>query len=147
MRPQDNSLSKALAFFVHPLPLAAVALMAINDHWLKHQYPNWFTGKLSDFCGVFYFPIFLLALGAVLGFRPTRRSTFFAIALTDLLLITVKLSAPVARMIEQFFNAYLFSIQITQDETDLIALLMNPLTFLYLSSAFNYRSYTRSKDT
>jgi hypothetical protein len=42
-----------------PAPLAAAALLALNDHVLKgaHLLPGWLTGKLSDIAGLFVAPI------------------------------------------------------------------------------------------
>lgn len=115
--------------------------MAINDHWLKYQYPGALTGKLSDFCGVFYFPIFVLALCEVFDelfrlhkFRLNKYSVIAAILFTDTLMVLVKLSPESARLIEAFFTHYLFKIQLIQDPTDLIAFVVNPLTYWYLRS-------------
>lgn len=47
---------------MNPLPALAMAIMALNDHWAKYAFPGLLTGKLSDFAGVFYFPLFLCAL-------------------------------------------------------------------------------------
>jgi len=116
--------------------------MGINDHWLKYKYPGWVTGKLSDFCGVFYFPIFVLAFIVSIGYLVDRRQStnaflnkrniFLAIAFTDFLMIVVKLSALSSRLIEEFFASYFFRISLTQDWTDLLAFIVNPLTYLYL---------------
>jgi hypothetical protein len=45
---------------------AAVALLVVNDHVLKGAgvLPGWLTGKLSDFAGLFFFPILLVTLAA-----------------------------------------------------------------------------------
>ena len=136
-----EAIPHRLRFFVHPIPLAAVIVMALNDHWLKYSFGNWVTGKLSDFCGLFYFPIFLLALAALVDevfewrrFKLGPFSTVVAIGFSDLLLILVKLSPRMAETVEIFFNQYLFRIQLVQDPTDLLALLINPLTFFYLKN-------------
>jgi hypothetical protein len=50
------------AALLHPLTLAALLLLAVNDHVLKHVCPGVITGKLSDFAGVLLLPIFLHAL-------------------------------------------------------------------------------------
>lgn len=65
----------------HPLTLASIALLLINDHWLKAAAPSFFTGKLSDFAGLFFFP-FLLA--ALLGSArlPAHATFLLALALT-----------------------------------------------------------------
>lgn len=47
---------------LHPLALAAVALLLLNDHVLKAAFPSWWTGKLSDLAGLAFFPLFLQAL-------------------------------------------------------------------------------------
>lgn len=136
-----DQIPARLRFFTHPIPLGAVLVMALNDHWWKFKYGNFLTGKLSDFCGIFYFPIFLLALLIVIDeifewhrFTLTRFSSLVAIAFGDFLLILIKVSPQAARAIEDVFNNYLFSIQLIQDPTDLLALMMNPLTFLYLKT-------------
>ncbi len=47
--------------FRHPLIISSILILLLNDHVLKHLSPSWFTGKLSDFSGLFFFP-FLVAL-------------------------------------------------------------------------------------
>ncbi|MEZ4310901.1 MAG: hypothetical protein R3F14_22905 [Polyangiaceae bacterium] len=58
---------------VHPLPLAAVGVLVLNDHFLKGSglLPGAVTGKLSDFAGLFFFPLLLAAAARGLS-RWTR---------------------------------------------------------------------------
>jgi len=42
-------------------PLFAATVLALNDHVLKVEFASWWTGKLSDVAGLFYFPLFLTA--------------------------------------------------------------------------------------
>lgn len=59
---------------VHPISLAAIAILVINDHWLKQAYPGWITGKLSDVAGLVFFPLLIWALvhrGFVIGLVAT----------------------------------------------------------------------------
>lgn len=58
---------------LHPLTLAALATLALNDHLLKRVCPGWFTGKLSDFAGVLLLPVFLHALCELAAARAWRR--------------------------------------------------------------------------
>jgi hypothetical protein len=51
----------ALDSLVHPVPLAALTLVLLNDHVLKASYPGWLTGKLSDIGGLMLLPFVLLA--------------------------------------------------------------------------------------
>ena len=41
---------------MHPVALAAIAVLVVNDHVLKSAYPGWLTGKLSDIAGLVFFP-------------------------------------------------------------------------------------------
>ena len=59
----------AMREFFGPLPLAAVALLAVNDHVLKARWPGLVTGKLSDVAGCFLLPLFLVRVE-----RRERRS-------------------------------------------------------------------------
>ena len=43
------------------VPLIGLGLLALNDHFLKTAWPGWFSGKLSDFAGMMFFPFLLTA--------------------------------------------------------------------------------------
>lgn len=49
-------------WLLQPAFLIAVAVLLVNDHVLKHAYPGWWTGKLSDVAGVVMLAV-LLAVG------------------------------------------------------------------------------------
>jgi hypothetical protein len=74
----------------HPLPLAAIAVLLVNDHLLKGAglLPALVTGKLSDVAGLFFFPIFLFvvsrAIWQLVSGRafPTRVMLWCAVGLT-----------------------------------------------------------------
>ena len=55
-----------------PLPLAALAVMILNDHVLRSRWPSWLTGKLSDFAVVLYFPFLLTATLGILLWLADR---------------------------------------------------------------------------
>ena len=45
-----------------PVPLLAIAVMVVNDRVLKGSgAPPWLVGKLSDFAGLAFFPLFVTA--------------------------------------------------------------------------------------
>ena len=48
--------------FVRPIFIIALALLLLNDFFLKYEFSNFFTGKLSDFAGLFLFPYFLSSI-------------------------------------------------------------------------------------
>ena len=60
----------ALQSLAHPVSLAAVVLLLINDHWLRWSTPSWLTGKLGDFTWLVFAP-FIAAL--VLAWLVPRR--------------------------------------------------------------------------
>ncbi|MBX3130149.1 MAG: hypothetical protein KF718_25755 [Polyangiaceae bacterium] len=109
----------------HPLALAAIALLALNDHVLKGAglLPAWLTGKLSDVAGLYLFPLLLFALGSaiasVLGVGSRRwrvQLARLAPAATGLGFVGVKL--------DPAFNAWVSSWwgPMVLDPTDLLAL-------------------------
>jgi hypothetical protein len=60
--------------FFAPLPLSAVAMMIVNDHWLKPAFHSALTGKLSDIAICFFMPLFVSeVLGIAIGMRPVSR--------------------------------------------------------------------------
>lgn len=134
---------KHIHFFIHPLPLFAVVIMATNDHYLKAAFPGLLTGKLSDFAGMFYFPIFVAALVVLVRswLNPKsghlcRRIAIISILFADILLVSVKLRSEVAASVEAFFARVLFEIEIVPDPTDLLALSMNVLSYLFMRRYF-----------
>jgi len=48
---------------LHPVTLASMVVLALNDHWWKAAWPGAVTGKISDFAGLVFFPVMLAALG------------------------------------------------------------------------------------
>jgi len=73
-----------------------VAVLIVNDHFIKAHFPGVISGKLSDVTGLIFFPILLVALaelGAlVLPRRPyaTSRWFLYASAITATVYIGVK---------------------------------------------------------
>jgi hypothetical protein len=39
---------RALLALSHPLSIAALLILLLNDHWLKKVAPSWLTGSSSD---------------------------------------------------------------------------------------------------
>jgi len=52
---------------VHPVTLLALALWALNDHYLKAAWGNGLTGKLSDVTSLIAGPVLLATLTALLA--------------------------------------------------------------------------------
>lgn len=137
-RSMDHYLG--VGYFVHPVPLSAVLLLVVNDHYLKYQFPSLLTGKLSDFTGVFFLPLFLCALLNLTLNLPakgkdlhwlTPRQLFWAIAVTDAVFVGVKVLPPVRSTYLALMYSLGFPSKVTVDYGDLMALTMNFATYRF----------------
>jgi hypothetical protein len=68
--PRPPELPGELAF--HPVAVTALAVLVVNDRWLKSALPGFVTGKLSDCAGLVLLPIGLLSVAELLR-RICRR--------------------------------------------------------------------------
>ncbi len=119
-----------------PLPLAALALVVVNDRLLKPAVGaqvGWLTGKLSDVAGVIVAPLVATAvmdllawalarLGAPLDWTLRRWKLALAIAVTAAGVIAVKLSAGAAGALERGLGGLGLDARVVVDPTDLLAL-------------------------
>jgi len=101
--------------------LVSVSLLFLNDFVFKPSLHNALSGKLSDFSGLFVFPLFWTAL------CPRRRSSIYL--LTAVLFVFWK-SAYSQPLIDGN-NLSFFVIGRSVDYTDLLALVVLPLSFRY----------------
>jgi hypothetical protein len=119
------------SLLLHPLPLAAIALTAVNDHLLKGAgvLPGWLTGKLSDFAGLFFFPIAVVAAWRAVtrGRWPRVDAAMPAIAaaITGAFMALFKLSPWVCARLP---------VSIVADPSDLLALPMLPLACWWIAA-------------
>lgn len=82
------------SLLAHPVPLAAIAVLVVNDHWAKVACPGLVTGKLSDFAGMVFFPLFVVAaVELAIGRAWRSRATLVAVTLVCLsVFAAIKLS-------------------------------------------------------
>jgi hypothetical protein len=112
---------------LHPVPLAAIAILIVNDHILKAVAPGLLTGKLSDIAGLVFFPLLLQASWEVaVGVAGTnrlaeRRVLVVAIAVTALLFCSIKVIPAANDLISRLLGVFGTAV-ISLDPTDLIAL-------------------------
>jgi hypothetical protein len=71
------SLRRTFISLSHPISIAAIIVVLLNDHWWRHAAPSWFTGKIGDFAWLIFAP-FLLA--AILSWLFPRREKFVGYA-------------------------------------------------------------------
>ena len=94
---RDEARPVAGGALVHPVALAAIAVLVLNDHLGKAAFPGVITGKLSDLAGLAFFPLFLQAgveIALAAAGRPWVRSDrvlWGAMALTAVVFALVKL--------------------------------------------------------
>jgi hypothetical protein len=120
----SNTLQRTLACLASPLTLLSLTLLLLNDHLLKATIPSWFTGKLSDFAGLYFFPFVLTALFSLLRQPPTRTATL-AFTLTAVSFTLIKTIPPITTLTESFWSQLIGApVQIIPDPTDLIALVV-----------------------
>lgn len=121
-------------YLLHPLVITSLGLTFFNDQYLKYQYTGFITGKLSDLCGLFYFPLFLYALISFIQ-KPLATHKYiqtnkllYCILITDLVFILFKYTFMREILIENMSH-YLFKIQIVPDLTDLFCICSQVLTY------------------
>lgn len=123
--------------FFSPLPLLAVVLLVLNDHVFKAAFHNTLTGKVSDFAGCFFLPLFVSALLSYtpLVSRPGVR-LIIGCAATLALFVPIKVShaagVAVCAVIEHVsIPLGIGALQNVADPTDLLAVPMVALAALY----------------
>ena len=126
-----------------PLPLCAVLALAVNDWILKpSSAPPWLTGKLSDFAGLFVFPLVATAafdllllgvasLGASVDFTLRRWKLAVAVVLELAGFAVLKLWPAGSAALVHAMRLGAPRTSVYLDPTDLVALAVLPLTWWY----------------
>jgi hypothetical protein len=119
---------------LHPVALAAVVVLVVNDWVLKPRWgPSAVTGKLSDVAGLIFAPVvlsaaigLLLALAARLGARVdpslSRRRLVACTLATGVVFAAVKLDPGAARVVAGLLSWLGRPATIYLDATDLLCL-------------------------
>jgi hypothetical protein len=138
-----------------PLPVICIALLVLNDRVLKGSAaPEWLTGKLSDFTGVFVFPLAATALVDLVGAGLARLGMPWdatlrrwklvtAIAFTAIVFGSMKLSPAIGGFVERAWAQVIPRATIYPDPTDAIALVVLIGTWLHGRAAIARGAYGR----
>jgi hypothetical protein len=121
-RADGRSEIRPAPALLSPTWLIALALLIINDRWLKYAdlAPGWLTGKLSDLAGMMVAPVLLAVL---LGVR--RRGGLLACHVAvALVFAAIKLSPACAQLWSWSMGLLGHPWTIVCDPTDLLALLV-----------------------
>lgn len=114
---------------LHPLWMGALLILLLNDHIFKFAYSNVLTGKLSDFAGLFIAPVLLGIL-----FNIKKRQTFiFAGLLIGAVFTLLNLFSAFAQKWDAMMSL-VYSWKTTPDPTDLIALIVIPMSLYFFST-------------
>lgn len=114
---------------LQPVPLVALLVLVVNDHWLKFAgvLPGWLTGKLSDFAGLIVAPLVIVEACQLLRVRGSlMRQTAIACAVIGLGFALVKTTEPMNALYVAISRALLsplsWRVAALTDPTDIIAL-------------------------
>ena len=123
----NRAANKAFRLLAHPLSLAAMALLLLNDHLLRQLWPSWLTGKLGDFAWLFFFPFALaLLLAWLVPARLPRQAQItggLAFGLTGAVFSLAKsLPAFNAAIVQAATRLFGFEVGWRYDPSDLLAL-------------------------
>ncbi len=118
--PRPARANLHLRSLLHPLWLASLALLALNDHFLKGAglLPDWLTGKMSDGAGMLVAPLLLAAILRV----DTRRGWVVAHVAVGAVFASINVSQTAARALEALTALTPLPWHITVDATDAVAL-------------------------
>jgi hypothetical protein len=130
---------------MHPLTLLNIGVLLLNDHLLKVLSPSWLTGKLSDFAGLFFFPIVFIVLLSLLlerfRLQPDHIAALaFGITAIGFSLIKTTIGANTL-LVSGMERLLGLPVQIIQDPTDLIALVALWLAWLLWRHVKQHQTY------
>lgn len=101
--------------------LFGLSLLLLNDFYLKYEYSNFLTGKLSDFVGLFIFPFFISI------FIPKPKIIYILTAVS-FTFWKLEYSQPLIDLLCRLTN---LGFHRTVDPTDLFALCILPFSYFY----------------
>ncbi|MGD8926049.1 MAG: hypothetical protein PVG20_04330 [Thioalkalispiraceae bacterium] len=139
---------RSMPEFFNTWCLSAVVVFGLNNYIWKYQYHNWLTGKLSDLTLCFFLPLFLSAILSLVTAWSLKLRLALGSSLTALVFTLVKTSTPIS----EYMNIALSSITNATgfgasyniaDSTDLVALPMIAVAWLYASNFMRKRNETQ----
>jgi hypothetical protein len=123
----NPALTRSLRALSHPITLAAVGVLLLNDHVLRRWWPSWMTGKLGDVAWLAFFPLIMaLAFALIVPARVKARDQVvagLAFGFTALLFALGKTVPAVHALIVAVMGAILrMPPSLRLDPTDLLTL-------------------------
>jgi len=110
---------KQKELILNPYFIIGLIILLLNDFYLKYEFGNFVTGKLSDFTGLLIFPMFVASI------IPRVRKSISLIAGIGFIIWKLPLLTPVIDLINQLS---FITIHRVVDYSDYMALLVLPLS-------------------
>lgn len=115
-----------------PLFILALGLLLLNDFYLKYEFSNFLTGKLSDIAGLFLFPYFLSSL-RIKWTKTIYLGTVF---------LFMFWKSPFSQDLINWSQTIGIGFNRVIDYTDLVALFILPLSFSYFQKQLSTKRRT-----
>lgn len=141
-RPSADGTRQALRWLGAPPTLLALAVLALNDHVLKHSWPSFTTGKLSDVAGLVVAPV-LVALPLTLLRVP--RAPLVALVATGAGFTWVKTTYLGAAVASAAWTHVWGTSVVLCDPTDLLALPALAAAWIVMQRALRDRATVRRR--
>ncbi len=135
---------------LRPVPLLAVGLLVLNDHWLKRVFADGVTGKLSDIAGLVFVPLLIVAIVELVRaafrveWRATTRTLGVSVVAVGIIFAAAKVSPATAHLFGDVLGAVRYPVRgdldrvvIAHDLSDLVAL--PALAIAWLDGLRGYR--------
>ncbi|MFB3389732.1 hypothetical protein [Flavobacterium sp. LAR06] len=107
--------------------ILGIFTVLVNDFYLKYEFSNIITGKLSDFAGLFIFPFFLAV------FFPKQILKIYCLTGVFFIFWKFQISDGFINWISQSLNLAFYR---TVDSSDLIALSVLPFSYQYFKRKY-----------
>ncbi len=125
-------------YLINPLFIVSLGILLLNDFYLKNEYHNWMTGKLSDVFGIITFALFCISF-----INVHKKKIFIATAILFGLWKTTY-----SQLFIDFWNTlHLFQIERTVDYTDIFCVLILVPVYMYYPLRYRIEYKTRSSKT
>jgi hypothetical protein len=102
--------------------ILSLVILLLNDFYLKYEFSNFLTGKLSDFACLFIFPYFISV------FFSNKTKEIYIFTFVFFIFWKLEISEQFIKFISKITN---FAFYRTVDLTDLIALSILPISYHY----------------
>lgn len=124
MSSRHQLWGRGIRSLAHPVSIAAILLLLVNDHWLRWYYPSWWTGKIGDFVWLLFAPfLVILALSYVLPQKTLRYIDIISFTSTGLIFILGNTIADFHEIIVKTFHLLMgWKPLMYRDPTDLLML-------------------------